>query len=297
MSLLAKYKNGNYTVRLYDDGTKIRNNSLDNFKPDFAESIDVNITEKCNGTCEYCYLCCTEKGKHGDLSNPIFNTAHAGTEIAINANDMTHPGLENFLIKMKNKKVVVNITINQKHLKDNIKKLKDYQNKQLIWGIGISLTNSKDSILWENELKNTVIHVIDGCLSKEDLENLADHNLNLLILGFKHKGRGIDYYNNHKTEINKNIKYLDEHIMEYTKRFNGVGFDTIASSNLHIKDKVGPEKWALHHMGEEGEFTFFFDLVNSKYSISSMETEKIFDVQPEDTFDTMFTRIRTEAGF
>lgn len=55
MKLLAKYKNGNYTVRLFDDGTKIRMNDLDNLTPDFAESMDVTITEKCNGGCEYCF--------------------------------------------------------------------------------------------------------------------------------------------------------------------------------------------------------------------------------------------------
>ena len=55
MKLLAKYKNGNYTVRLFDDGTKIRVNDLDNLTPDFAESMDVTITEKCNGGCKYCF--------------------------------------------------------------------------------------------------------------------------------------------------------------------------------------------------------------------------------------------------
>lgn len=55
MKLLAKYKNGNYIVRLFDDGTKIRANKLDNLTPDFAESMDVTITEKCNGGCQYCF--------------------------------------------------------------------------------------------------------------------------------------------------------------------------------------------------------------------------------------------------
>ena len=52
-----------------------------------------------------CYLSCTEDKPHADLTNPIFDTVHPGTEMAINANDMTHPGLEDFLIKMKDKGV------------------------------------------------------------------------------------------------------------------------------------------------------------------------------------------------
>lgn len=53
--LIAKYKNGNYTVRLFSDGTKIRMNKLDNLTPEFAESIDCTITTKCNGGCQYCF--------------------------------------------------------------------------------------------------------------------------------------------------------------------------------------------------------------------------------------------------
>ena len=296
MKLLAKYKNGNYTVRLFDDGTKIRMNDLDNLTPDFAESMDVTITEKCNGNCCWCYLNCTEDKPHADLTNPIFDTVHAGTEMAINANDMTHPGLEDFLIKMKDKGVFVNITINQKHLKQNVEKLRDWQNRELVWGIGISLTDSTDPIIWENGLKNTVVHVIDGCFSKDDLENLADHNVKLLMLGFKHKGRGVEYYETHADEVDRNIDYLDKHLMENKDRFNGIGFDTLATIDLHMEEKVGSEKWTLHNMGAEGSYTFFVSLVDNTYAISSMETEKIFDIQPEDTLDTMFHKIRQAAG-
>lgn len=56
MKLLAKYRNGNYTTMLYDNGTKIRFNNLDNLTPDFAESMDVNITTKCNGHCKWCFF-------------------------------------------------------------------------------------------------------------------------------------------------------------------------------------------------------------------------------------------------
>lgn len=297
MKLLAKYQNGNYTVRLFDDGTKIRMNDLDNLTPSFAESIDLTVTEKCNGNCRWCYLNCAEDKPHADLTNPILDTVHAGTEMAINANDMTHPGLEDFLIKMKDKGVFVNITINQKHLKQNVEKLRDWQNRKLVWGIGISLTDSTDSILWENGLKNTVIHVIDGCFSVTDLDNLADHNIKLLILGFKHKGRGVEYYKYHKEEVDANINYLDKHLMENKDRFNGIGFDTLATIDLHIQEKVGPEKWALHNMGQEGEYTFYFSATDNTYSISSMDSDHVYPVKEGDTFDDLFKHVRQLAGF
>lgn len=298
MKLLAKYKNGNYTVRLFSDGTKIRQNNLDNFTPDFAESMDITITTKCNGNCEWCYLCCNENGVHADLNQPFFDTVHAGTEMAINGNDLSHPDLENFLIRMKDKGVLVNMTVNQKHLHPHINTLIDWQKRNLIWGIGISLTNSNDTNLYEDiqKLDNVVIHVIDGLFTKEDIENMKDNHIKLLILGFKHVGRGIEYYNLHKEEVDGNIDYLDKHIKEYANNFDNIGFDTLSSEDLHMREKVGEKVWSLYHMGSEGEFTYFIDAVNKKYAVSSMEIENNqYDIL--DNVDDMFKEVRKKQGF
>lgn len=297
--LLAKYKNGNYYVKLYNDGTKVKYNNLDNFIPEFAESMDITITTKCDGHCSYCYLNCTENGKHADLTNPIFNNAHPGTELAINANDLSHPRLEEFLVKMKNKSVIVNITINQKHLLKNVEKLKYWQSKKLIWGIGVSLIDSSDPVFIKTLacLNNTVIHVIDGCFTKKDIENLSGHNLKILILGFKHKGRGLDYYNMHKKDVESNIAFLRNHLYDYRNKFNGFGFDNLATEDLNIRELVGEDKWSTNHMGNEGEFTYFIDLVNMQYAISSTETEYIFPITKDDTLDTMFKHIRKLSNY
>ena len=294
--LLSKYKNGNYNIKLYDNGTKIRYNHFDKFIPEFSESIDLTITTKCNGGCEYCYLNCNENGIHADLNDPILDTIHSGTELAINGNDLSHPDLESFLIKMKNKRVIVNITINQKHFIQNINKLKKWQDNKLFWGLGISLTDSTNSQLLDNIniFNNVVIHVIDGCFTKEDLENLSNHNIKLLILGYKIKGRGVEYYNKNKEKIDNNIQYLKNHLYDYKHKFSGFGFDNLATEHLEIRKLVGEEKWNLYHMGEEGEFTFFIDLVNKKFAISSLETE-MFDML--DNVDDMFKFVRNKQEF
>ena len=72
-NVLTTYTNGNYHVTLLNDGTKIRYNRLDNLIPAFAESIDCNITERCDGGCGYCYLGCNEDGKHADLNQSFFD--------------------------------------------------------------------------------------------------------------------------------------------------------------------------------------------------------------------------------
>lgn len=41
MKLIGRYKNGNYTVSIFDDGTKIRQNNLDTLEPDTIESMDL----------------------------------------------------------------------------------------------------------------------------------------------------------------------------------------------------------------------------------------------------------------
>ena len=216
--------------------------------------------------------------------------------MAINANDLTHPGLEDFLIKMHDKGVIVNITINQKHLLPNLDKLKDWQNRKLIYGIGISLTDSSDPKFIEavTSIPNAVIHVIDGCFTKQDLENLAGHNFKLLILGFKHKGRGVEYYNTHKEEVDANIEYLSNNLYDYRNKYNGFGFDTLATEDLNIRAIVGEEAWSLYHMGNEGEFTHFYDACNNKFAVSSMETE-MYDAL--DSFDAMFKEVRRMQGF
>ena len=68
-TLLGKYVNGNYKVMLMSDGTKIRYNDLDNLTPEFAESMDVKLTDKCSVGCPFCYEGCTPAGKHSDIMN------------------------------------------------------------------------------------------------------------------------------------------------------------------------------------------------------------------------------------
>lgn len=290
--LIAQYTNGNYDVALFDDGTKIRRNDLDNLTPSFAESNDITITTKCNGGCKYCYLGCNEQGQHADLNQPFFDTLHPGQEIALNANDLSHPDLEVFLERMKKQGVICNLTINQRHLKEHLQTLKDWQDRGLIWGIGISLINSKDDILWTNGLKNTVVHCIDGLITKDDMENLSNHNISLLILGYKVLGRGIDYYNENKKTIQANIDYLQNIVAIYGNSFRVIAFDNLALEHLKLHTKIPKEQWELNYMGDEGAYTFFIDAVNKKFAVSSLAEEQ-YDYTPDMTVDDMFRFVQS----
>ena len=60
--LLKKYKNGNATIELYDDGTKIMETDDNEFDFEFASSMDVCISERCDNGCKFCYANCTPNG-------------------------------------------------------------------------------------------------------------------------------------------------------------------------------------------------------------------------------------------
>ena len=290
--VLTRYTNGNYKVIVLKNGTKIRYNGLDNLNPDFAESIDCTITEKCDGGCEYCYLGCNVKGKHADLNQEFFNTLHKGQELALNGNDLTHPDLIMFLNKMKNKGVICNITVNQVHFIREIEKIRFLVNNKLIWGLGISLVDSTNNKLYQylKEFPNAVVHTIDGLLTKEDLNNLSDKNIKLLILGYKILGRGIDYYNTHKDFIAENIKYLNDNILTLQNKFNVISFDNLAIEHLNLEEKF-KDNWKKLYMGNEGEFTFYIDAVNKKFAVSSLELNNKFDIN-DMSVDEMFNYIR-----
>ena len=109
MKLLTKYQNGNETVYLFDDGTKIRETEDDEFCPDFPENCDVTISTKCNNGCEFCYMDCTPNGAFADFSKYSFlDHMHPGMELAINLNYPLHPELLTFLQQMKNKQHISN---------------------------------------------------------------------------------------------------------------------------------------------------------------------------------------------
>lgn len=278
--LLAKYKNGNYVIRLYNDGTKIRFTLDDDFNALFPESIDIKITNYCDMNCPMCHEESNIDGLHGNLDLPFLDTLVAGTELAIGGgNPLSHPELLSFLNRMKEKGIVCNLTVNQNHFIKNVDYLNKLINERLIYGLGISLINDNylDEILsFCNNNSNTVIHVIAGIVDINLLKCLYDKKLKLLILGYKEYGRGIKYYNDN---IKSNIEYLSNNIIEIGKHFSVLSFDNLAIEQLGMKDKIDEDDYNKYYMGDDGSFTMYIDLVKEEFSVSSTtsKTIKILD--------------------
>ena len=74
--------------------------------------------------------------------------------MALNGNDLTHPQLREFLEYLKSKKVIANITVNQRHFLKKFDFIKELVENKLIYGVGVSLSDSSENILYEYLEKN-----------------------------------------------------------------------------------------------------------------------------------------------
>lgn len=290
--LLGRYKNGTYMVSILSDGTKIRVAPNDVFVPAFAENCDVKITDYCNGGCEYCYEGCTTKGKHGDLMNAKFiDTLHPYTEMALNGNDLSHPDLIPFLEKLKSKKVIANMTVNQKHfmIPENYDLLVRLMNEGLIFGLGVSLVEATDEFVKKiAPFENLVVHVINGVLSEKDYKVLRNKDIKMLILGYKHLRRGNDWYEKNSDDIKAKQKWLYDSMEQLVSEFKVVSFDNLAIEQLEIKRLMSDEDWEEFYMGDDGTVTFYIDMVAGKFAKNSLSLER-YDLL--DNIDDMFNVI------
>ena len=299
MRRIGKYQNGNYTVEILEDGTKIRDNHRDDdlFVPEFAESCDVNITQRCDGNCPFCYASCTLDGKHGDILTPEFlNTLHQYTEMAINGNDLSHPDLIPFLELLKSKSVITNMTVSQKHFMKNYRFLKELIDDKLIYGLGISLTDFSTKGFYEMlqtiPNANAVVHTIVGVTNATEIRSLCANGIKTLILGYKRKGRGADWCNEKNNVLESNLRSLRHDLPEFlfNKCYDSkMGFDNLALEQLGVKSLLAEEDWNRFYMGDEGSSTFYIDLVSKTFARSSLETENFPLLN---SIDEMFRFIR-----
>lgn len=310
MKLISKYTNGNYTVRIYDDGTKIRETDDTAWKPEFPECIDMTVTEKCNGGCPFCYACCWDKGPSADLKDDtvksFLKSIHPFTEVAININDMTWTELPVLLRTLKEQLVISNGTINYKHLSlHNEALLKTWQQKKMIYGIGVSanhFSECKELARVISNLDNVVVHIIAGITTNEDIDAIVNfqlkHRLKLLILGYKKETEGMadKYYKEHQQEIDSNINLLKDRLTELKENVGTLAFDNLGLMQVNAWDLVPVKEREEVFMGLEGQFTFYADIVGKKFGISSMISKKdMHTLLPDST--ECFRVIRKEEGF
>lgn len=280
MKILGSYKNNDYTCTMFSDGTKIRWNDKDSFNPIKPESIDLKITNKCNMACNMCHENSTSDGKHGDILNlPFIDTMFPYSEVAIGGgNPLTHPDLIEFLERLKERKIIASMTVNQMHFMQNIDLLKELTDKKLIYGLGISYIGVRHSNCIEEikQFPNAVVHVINGIVHMDSLEALAHNDLKILVLGYKEFRRGKDLYD----ECGSEIDFLKSQFYDMLPKivndgwFKCISFDNLAIKQLEPKRLMSEEDYKSFFMGMDGEYTMYVDSVNRQFAKSSVSTER-----------------------
>lgn len=293
MKLLYKYRNGNYNVSLFEDGTKVRFTMDDEFNAEFPENIDMKITNYCDVGCAFCHENSTTKGNHSYLRvlPDFIDTLRPGTELALGGGKVTsHPFIKSFLKDLKKRNIISNITVSEQELLENKELIEELIEKKLIYGIGVSpYIFDKATIEFAMENPNVVLHLINGVHTEEQFSLLRNKGLKILILGYKYFRRGKNYLANNDKLIKENQDWLESNIVALFDEFKVVSFDNLAITQLVIQAKLSSEKWDEFYMGDDGQHTMYIDLVERKFAMNSTATER-HDLL--DNIDDMFSIVK-----
>lgn len=291
MSILGQYQNGNYSVTILSDGTKIRENDLDFFDAEFPESMDIKITNACDMSCPMCHEDSRPDGKHGDILNlPFLDSLHEFTELAIGGgNPLSHPDFIPFLHLLKERKLIANVTVNEVHFLKNIPLLLELTEQGFIYGLGISYTGGDRESTYHfadevSKFPNTVIHVINGIVSMEQVSWLSERNreLKILILGYKDFRRGADHHVKVGQIVDNKMHDMYEYLPQIIANgwFKTVSFDNLAISQLDVKRLMSEEEWKIFYMGDDGRdgelssASMYVDAVSGQFARNSCSTER-----------------------
>lgn len=291
MSILGQYQNGNYSVTILSDGTKIRENDLDFFDAEFPESMDIKITNACDMGCPMCHEDSRPDGKHGDILNlPFLGSLHEFTELAIGGgNPLSHPDFIPFLHLLKKRKLIANVTVNEVHFLKNIPLLLELTEQGFIYGLGISYTGGDRESTYRfadevSKFPNAVIHIINGIVSMEQVSWLSERNreLKILILGYKDFRRGADHHIKVGQIVDNKMHDMYEYLPQIIKNgwFKTISFDNLAISQLDVERLMSEEEWKIFYMGDDGRegelssASMYVDAVSGQFARNSCSTER-----------------------
>lgn len=274
------YINGNAKIELYSDGTRVieYENTL---SLQYPLNIDIRVNTQCSfgqrpdGTyvlCNFCHESAKTDGKecdYSELQNKLIGLPE-GIELAIGANNVT-PSLIRFIKWCNSHGYIVNLTINQGHIKRDLQEIKFLIEYNLIKGLGVSY---RSSLKWDvPELilnySNTVFHVIVGIDDFHDVESLSKRGVKkILCLGEKDFG-----FNQGKVDLKtESHKQWFWWVSNMFNVFDVVSFDNLALEQLKIRRFFNDKSWEVFN---QNEHSFFVDSVNGFYHPSSRSYDKV----------------------
>lgn len=304
MNLLQKYKNGNYTVSIFDDGTKEREfNETPN--PIWPESMDVKVTDYCDAGCPFCHEMSTTSGKEGNLNVGLnlFRDLPVGTEIAIGGgNPLSWGSLDRFTSVMTDQGVICNMTVNSVHVKRYMSRIEWLTDgvkgfgKGRVHGLGLSYFKPlfKDCLEVTKVVPHVVFHLIMGIHTLDDLELITSRvtNPKVLLLGYKQYGRGENFYS---PKVSDNLQQWYYRLHEFFRKDGlTLSFDNLGIKQMNLNRFFKKEDWEKFYMGDDGQFSMFVDLVKQQYCKSSTSSNR-HKIESVDTTQSIFQKIRDEV--
>ena len=276
---MIQYQNGNSLIELHEDGTRIIQFE-DTLQLDYPLNIDIRVSTKCafglnpntgKSFCSFCHESAITNGTECDYKylREKLEGLPKGIELAIGANDVTVE-LCGFLHWCKSRDYIVNLTINQGHIKRDETTIKSLIEYNLIKGLGISY---RPSLNWRVpqfvlDYEHTVVHVIAGIDSIEDVLLLKDKGVKkVLVLGEKNFG-----FNEGKVDLTiRSHREWYWWIAKLFSTFDIVSFDNLALEQLNIKRFFSDKNWETFN---QGEHSFYINAVEKYFAPSSRSNDK-----------------------
>lgn len=271
---MNKYINGNSTVEIFEDGTRVIQFE-DQLQLDYPLNIDIRVSSKCafgynpktgKAFCDFCHESARTDGEECDYENlkEKLIGLPRGIELAIGANNITL-NLVGFISWCKLNGYIVNLTVNQGHVKRDSSHLYTLIDQQLIKGLGVSY---RSSLKWDIpdfilNNKNTVFHVIAGIDCVDDVLSLKDKGVKkVLVLGEKNFG-----FNEGKVDLStRNHREWYWWVGKMFDTFDVTSFDNLALVQLNMKRFFSDENWDIFN---QGEHSFYINAVEQYFAPSS----------------------------
>jgi hypothetical protein len=221
--------------------------------------------------CDFCHESARTDGNECDyqsLQNKLIGLPK-GIELAVGANQLTQ-GLYDFINWCDGNGYVVNLTLNQGHIKRDQEMVKKCYSTGIIKGLGISY---RSSLKWDIpqfvlDNPNTVFHVIAGIDDVNEVLSLKDKGVKkILVLGEKNFG-----FNEGKVDLTtKKHKEWLWFISKLFHTFDVTSFDNLGLEQLRIKRFFNNEMWDEFN---QGEHSFYINAVDNYFAPSSRSNNK-----------------------
>ena len=105
---------------------------------------------------------------------------------------------------------------------------------------------------------------------------MRNQGLKILILGYKEIGRGKNCFKDvrEKNQFEYNKQWLNNNLKELSQYFEVISFDNLALEQLDVKPLLTEEEFSERFLGNDGDFSFYLDLVNDRFSLNSLKSHE-----------------------